>query len=54
MSVDIQSLSVLEGNFPPRALGLVIEWASLHKNELLENWNIARQQQAPKKIKPLN
>jgi len=53
VSVDICSLSVLEGKFPPRALGLVIEWASLHQNELLENWNIARQQQTPNKIEPL-
>jgi len=53
VSIDIRSLSVLEGKFPPRALGLVIEWASLHQNELLEDWSIARQQQRPKKIEPL-
>ena len=53
VSIDIQTLSVLEGNFPPRALGLVIEWASLHRNELIDNWNMARQQQVPKKVEPL-
>ncbi len=53
ISVDIHSLCVLEGKFPPRALGLVIEWASLHQNELLDDWNIAQQQKAPKRIEPL-
>jgi hypothetical protein len=52
-SIDIHSLSVLEGTFPPRALGMVIEWASLHQNELLDGWNMARQQKAPQKIQPL-
>lgn len=53
VSVDIRSLSVLEGQFPARALGMVIEWASLHQDELLNNWNLTRQQQAPKKVDPL-
>ena len=53
VSIDIHSLSVLEGTFPPRALGMVIEWASLHQKELLDNWNKARQQKAPNKIEPL-
>jgi hypothetical protein len=52
-SIDIRSLSVLEGTFPPRALGMVIEWASLHQTELLDGWNMARQQKNPKKIEPL-
>lgn len=34
-AVDITSLKVLEGELPPRVLGLVIEWASIHKKELL-------------------
>ena len=53
LSIDIRSLSVLEGKFPARALGMVIEWASLHQNELLRNWNLTRDQQAPRKIDPL-
>jgi len=28
--VDIESLSFIEGQLPPRARGLVIEWASIH------------------------
>ncbi len=52
--IDIRTLSVLEGRFPARALGMVIEWASLHQNELLENWERARNEQVPNKIAPLS
>lgn len=34
VGIEIESLRILEGNLPPRALGLVIEWASQHKAEL--------------------
>lgn len=40
--IEIGSLRVLEGNLPPRALGLVIEWASQHKDKLMRNWEEAR------------
>jgi len=36
--ISIKDLALLEGELPPRVLGLVMEWAGLHKNELLENW----------------
>lgn len=39
-SVGIRDFAVLEGHLPPRALALVIEWASWHQEELLKNWNI--------------
>ena len=53
VAIEIASLRMLEGQLPPRALGLVIEWASQHKNELLENWELAKNYQAPNKIEPL-
>ena len=34
--VDMSTLSVFAGRLPPRALGLVIEWATLHQQELLD------------------
>jgi hypothetical protein len=52
--VDIHSLSVLEGRLPARALGMVIEWASQHQAELLENWDRARSEQVPHRIAPLS
>lgn len=36
---DINTLSMLEGDLPPRAVELVQEWAGLHKEELLDMWN---------------
>ena len=30
-AISIDSLKILEGNLPPRILGLVAEWASDHK-----------------------
>jgi hypothetical protein len=51
--IDIQNLSVFAGRLPPRALGLVIEWATLHQQELLADWDMARRQQALRAIPPL-
>ena len=53
MAIEISSLRVLEGFIPPRALGLVMEWASQHQKELLNDWNLAKENQPPKKIAPL-
>jgi hypothetical protein len=44
---------VLEGYIPPRALGLVMEWAEIHKDELLKDWDLASQKKPLFKIEPL-
>jgi hypothetical protein len=51
--IDIRNLSLFSGDLPPRVKGLVIEWASSHQQELLEDWNKACDQKAIKKIMPL-
>jgi hypothetical protein len=51
--VDIDTLSVFDGKLPPRALGLAIEWASLHQDELRAAFRQAAANQLPPKIKPL-
>lgn len=51
--IDIDSLAVIEGDLPPRALGLVIEWASLHQDELREAFHNVANMQPPRKIAPL-
>ena len=53
VAIEIETLRILEGRLSPRALGLVIEWASQHKNELMQNWELAKNNQAPRKIEPL-
>ena len=44
---------MLAGSLPPRALKLVRRWASLHQNELAENWHRAREQEPLWPIDPL-
>jgi len=51
--IDIKTLKVIDGAMPHRALTLILEWASLHSTELLENWKLCEQNQSPKKISPL-
>lgn len=41
MSVDIDTLMV-RGDFPGPALRQVLDWADLHRAELIENWHRAR------------
>jgi phosphomannomutase len=43
----------IHGSFPPRALRLVLEWAKLHRTELLANWERAAQRQPLLPIAPL-
>jgi hypothetical protein len=52
ISVEVES-GTIHGEFPPRALRLVLEWANLHQQELVENWQLARQGQPLKRIAPL-
>jgi len=52
ISVEIET-GRIHGEFPPRALKLVLEWRSLHQAELLENWQLAKQRQPLKRIAPL-
>jgi hypothetical protein len=40
--VTIDTLQILEGGLRRRALALVLEWAALHRDELTENWDLAR------------
>jgi hypothetical protein len=51
--VDINSLSLFAGRLSPRALGLVIEWATLHQQELLNDWRRAEGQEPLLRIEPL-
>ncbi len=51
--IDIKTFEVIRGNMPHRALGLVLEWASQHRAELLEDWELCEHNQPPKKILPL-
>lgn len=51
--VNIKTLEIMKGKMPRRALSLVLEWASLHRLELIEDWELCTKRQPPKKILPL-
>ncbi len=51
--IEIQSLRVVRGGLPRRALVLVLEWAQEHRDELMENWERCRRNEHPAKIAPL-
>lgn len=52
-SYAIRTLEVLNGNLPSRAHAMVMEWASLHRDELYDNWLRARNGQELTDIDPL-
>ena len=51
--ISINNLMLVEGKLPARVLGLVMEWAELHKKELLENWDMVQKTGKYFKIEPL-
>jgi hypothetical protein len=51
--ISIENLAVLEGHLTARALGLVVEWATLHRPELMDRWERARRYEPLRAIEPL-
>ena len=51
--IDLRDLSVIRGSLPHRAMALVLEWATDHRGDLMENWNLCSRMQTPKAIEPL-
>lgn len=52
--IEIATLRVLEGRLPRRALALVLEWATQHRDELAENWVKAERHEPLNRIDPLD
>jgi hypothetical protein len=52
-SVDIRRCEIIEGNLPHKQQKLTLAWAELHKEELLANWKLVMNCEAPFKIQPL-
>lgn len=51
--ININDLKIQSGRLSPRVMGLIIEWAVIHRSELLLNWKISQTGKSLKKIKPL-
>jgi hypothetical protein len=52
MSVTIRD-GIVTGQFPGRALRMVLEWRELHEAELMENWELLRRGEPARAIAPL-
>jgi len=52
ITVEIET-GVVQGKFPRRALGAVLDWYVLHKDELIEDWELAKKKKPLNKIEPL-
>lgn len=51
--VAIATGALVSGSLPRRALALVAEWAELHREELMADWDLAARQEPLRKIEPL-
>ena len=49
----IDDLKMIEGDLPKRVVSLVLEWAFAHREELIEDWNLAVENKPLKNIEPL-
>jgi hypothetical protein len=51
--VRIDPVGLLAGHLPPRILAMVVEWAALHCDELLADWELAQSGISPNEIEGL-
>ena len=51
--VAIDGPRLMHGSLPPRALGLAMEWAAIHVDELLADWELASTGKPLRRIAPL-
>ena len=49
-TVDILELKISSGKLPRRAQELVLDWAELHQNELLIDWQLCTVKQQPNPV----
>ena len=52
-SINIKTFGVMEGKVPSKVLGLVVEWAEDHQDELFQNWENIKATGEYHKIDPL-
>ncbi|HEV7570307.1 MAG TPA: DUF4160 domain-containing protein [Thermoanaerobaculia bacterium] len=51
--IDLRDMRLMRGSLPRRAMALVLEWVTEHRDEMMENWNLCQRMLPPKKIAPL-
>lgn len=51
--VNIQEGYIMRGSLPNRQLRFVLAWNEMHKDELMQNWELAKDQQPLNNVSPL-
>lgn len=51
--VDIQKAAVIKGALPNKQLKLVLAWCVLHQDELMQNWELSKDNLPLNHINPL-
>lgn len=51
--IDIQGAYVLKGVLPGKQLKLVLAWCEIHKDELMQNWELSKDALPLNRINPL-
>ncbi len=51
--LSIDTLEVLQGKLPKKALAMILEWATEHRESLRTDWTLAEQHQPLRPIEPL-
>ena len=51
--INIMKCTVLKSALPKKQLKLVLAWTKLHKDELMKNWELAKNDEALMEIEPL-
>lgn len=52
-SIAMDTMELLAGSLPPRALEMTLHWAVMHRAELLAGWEALRAGGRPSRIEPL-
>jgi hypothetical protein len=50
---SINELKLIEGELPKRVISIILEWANEHRNDLLNDWEKAKNKEELINIEPL-
>jgi hypothetical protein len=51
--IGIDEVRVIKGALPSRQLKLILAWGVLHQDELMQNWELAKDGKLLNRINPL-
>lgn len=51
--IDVLSGCVIRGSLPAKQMKLVLAWNELHRDELMQNWELARSEKPLNDVAPL-